>query len=344
MTTQSPNIRAIQNARVCFYCGTSILNLEEVICPSCHGTDINDRHASPIYTPPEPGRKLPHPWNIELRKGGTCLLAGNRGAGKTTCCMQLEPDYIGTSEQEVVQVKDSWFRILGQSAARPNIAYLSTWDDLAIDLEGITEGTIVVVDSITQLGATHNQEEVVRACVQHIRNAQAYAIFITQHNKDGSMAGPNILQHMVDVVSEILTDRDGQRRLTHHKNRFGDTPTTYFTIEDKGISRPVFQYAYSVEGKAGDYRLALHPDTGAKWNELYKELEAKNVRIPRLGVASCARLSGIYSEGFAEPTDIEARKRFAMDNGVDWITPAEIFDHIATYSSDITETNDSTSF
>ena len=432
--------RALRNARVCHSCGATITDGLAIDCHRCGSTEITDRHSRPIYTPPLERRSLGMPFCTQFSPGGTILLSGNKGAGKTTSCMRLfeldeqeieakqglrDPDnnfrpytpklggafldlastslyevrerlekvseedlaklnglniktvdafltgrFNGelshlrrsqralrkllslppnryrkgdvrpgrwiSSEQEVEQIKDSWYRTHGKEAEPPNVAYVYTWEDLLEELIGVQEKEIVVVDSITQLGAsTHDANVIVKGCIEAIRRGQSIGVFIAQYTKDGSVAGPNMLGHMVDGVARILRGKDGLRRFTWDKNRMGDEVVTYFTITDRGIERQSWPYAYSVEGPAGAYELRIYPSKGTThYAGLLDLIKDQGARLPELGVATAAIVSSIYPGGYAEPVDILERKKFAQENGLTWLEPEEVFELLADSEKD----------
>lgn len=412
--------RALQNSRVCFRCGLTIIDPDELACPRCGGMEISHRNARPIYTAPLRKRDLGFPFCAAIPPGATILLSGNRGAGKTTACMSLFrldaieravlggmfdpkefspldprfedpelveqllalPPFTGdrethvelqaarrahrdafqamrrdhgllrptnfrpgmvrigrwiSSEQEVEQIKDAWYRTHGPHSDPPNVAYAYSWEDLFQELLGLQVGEIVVVDSITQLGAsTSDVNTIVKSCIEAIRKSQAIGIFIAQYTKDGTVAGPNMLGHMVDAVAEILRGKDGLRRFVWGKNRFGDEPVTYFKITGKGIEPQDWPYAYSVEGPAGNYQLVTYPASSKqKYDGLFRFMEDEHLRLARGSLASAAVINRIYDQGYAEPVDAGERRRFAEANGLDWLHPTHVFDLCADYVTKI---------
>jgi len=241
-----------------------------------------------------------------------------------------------SSEQEVEQIKDAWYRSHGKDAEPPNVAYAYTWEDLLEELIGLQEGEIVVVDSITQLGSsTQDANRIVKSCIEQIRKGQAIGVFIAQYLKDGSIAGPNMLGHMVDGVAQILRGKDGLRRFTWDKNRYGGEPVTYFQITSNGIEHQEWPWAYSVEGPAGGYELVTYP---SKSKQLYAgllDIFADNaIQIPKLGIATAAIVSKIYPGGYAEPVDISERKAFAEENGLTWLEPDDVMNLLAEYEEE----------
>lgn len=327
--TSPPPGKALQNDRVCYRCTQPIIEPETIFCPNCHSSDIDERRARPELNllPRRIGVQLPFPWEqLDFRAGGTALLSGNRGSGKTTISVAARPSIIDTSEQEISQVADTWKRIHGMGAKAPLIANCSSWEQLESDIDILEVDQLFLLDSVSQLAHGFETSTIVARCIEKIRKKQARAIFICQYTKDGGILGPNELQHLVDVVLEIPPDKkSGARRLVARKNRFGSLFTTYFTIGARGPIPISFDYAYSIEGSAGDYSLHLYPMGGAEWSGLLEALE--ETRIDLRGLASAAIRSSAYRSGFALPPDNEERKRFAEAHGLTYVTP-ENFDAI----------------
>jgi len=257
------------------------------------------------------------------------LISGNRGAGKTTLCQLLKPSLWITGEQSAEQVRDNWFRLHGPDHAPLDMAYASTWETLYSELARLGPGQTFVVDSISQFAGSPDQASALaKECVEATRVRGAKGFFIAQYTKDGQVAGPNKIQHMVDVCIEILIDSFGLRRVAVVKNRFGPEPTTYFQITADGIEPVPFDYAYTVEGTLGRYTLNLVPSRKATYSDLFELMIEHNLKIQR-PCATAYTLSPLYRGGWCAPTDVIQRQIFAEENGLHWLTPQEVFDRIA---------------
>lgn len=318
---QEEKSKAIKNRRVCFNCGRPINNNQTIKC-ICGSEDIDDRRARPKKTEPQKIEALPHPWNhLELREGGSILLSGNKGSGKTSICIAIKPYQIASTEQEIQEVAHAWYRILPDSE-EPFLTSVYSWEDLENDVEEVPKGKIIIIDSISQLTTGPESAEIMKRIIEKIRLNGAIAIFIAQFTKDGSMLGPNQLNHMVDVVCTIPDDDLGMRRLSASKNRFGSLFSQYFALTSRGVERQDFEkYAYTVEGSAGNYSLRLYPMKPSKFGGIFEALEENGIMLE--GMASAAIRCKGYRTGFAEASDAEWRRKFAEDHGLKWVSPED---------------------
>lgn len=313
--------KALWAARVCYWCASPILDEGAIECPECGSMDLDERHTRPIRRVPKEAPALTFPWSeVRFELGGTCILSGNRGSGKTTICNALKPTKILTSEQEPGQVASIWYRVNKEPA--PYIHRVTCWEDVNADTVDIDKDDFVVIDSISQMGSHQQSVEIAKMIIRRIRQAQARAVFIAQYTKDGDMLGPNELNHIVDIVAGIPVDKLGMRRLSVSKNRFDNLTSTYFEIGGFGVRRPSFENAYSVEGPAGDYSLLMYPFKGALFNGIFEAME--NAKLPVDGLACAAVGSSSYRRGFAEPPDINMRKFFAEKHGLTWVSVEQI--------------------
>jgi len=317
------SIKAIRNARVCFECAMPILDDGAIMCPRCDSGDISERQTKPKPMPAREVLKLPHPWGgIRLKQGATLLLSGDKGSGKTTICLKLKPTRISSSEQEPEEVAATFYRIHGTEAEPPVISSCYSWEHLEEDLLGIGKDDLVVVDSISQLAMHHHTGEICRGVIEHVRRSKARAIFIAQFTKGGEMLGPNELSHLVDVVCKIPNDSTGMRRILIEKDRNGASLGSYFTLGARGPEKLDFEYAYSVEGGAGQYRLHLYPFPGAKLSGPLDLLTDQGV--PIAGCATAGVVCTAYAHGIAQLPDHLNRKRFSEDHGLTWLSPPDI--------------------
>lgn len=248
-------------------------------------------------------------------------MSGNKGSGKTSICMKTEPTLFISTEQEIEEVSHAWYRIMGEEATVPLMTNCYNWEELQEDLLSLKKGDRVIVDSISQFSTGPESSDIVKTIIERVRKTGAIAWFIAQFTKQGDMLGPNMLNHMVDVVCTIPDDNLGMRRLSASKNRFGSLFSRYFALTGEGVTEQSFDYAYTVEGSVGNYSLHLYPQNGAKLSGVFQELEKAGVMLE--GLASAALACRGYRTGFAEPSDIAMRREFAEEHGLKWITPVD---------------------
>lgn len=311
--------KAVQNSRLCYDCGNPILDEAMTACDRCGGTDIDDRRCRPTRNEARGAPPLPPPFqDLRLELGGTALISGDAGSGKTTIALAAGPTRYCTSEQEPEKVAQAWYRVRNDGKP-PLISSCTSWDDLEEDLIGLEEGELVVVDSVSQLAMPEETRRIVAKVIGKIRKARARGIFICQFTKSGEMLGPNELRHLVDAVGDIPNDPTGLRRLGFSKNRYGSLSATYFRLGSEGVSVETFPYAYSVEGSAGKYRLHLYPSSGAKLSGILETLDDAGLALE--GMASAAIACRGYRHGFATTPDNGERQAFAERHGLRWVTP-----------------------
>lgn len=171
-------------------------------------------------------------------EGSLVLLSGNPGIGKSTILLQICQN---------LGKKNSVLYISGEESARQiklraNRLNVDT-DNLSIlaetDLASVVEiiktekPDLVIVDSIQtmmidDISSSAGSITQVRECTNifmHLAKSLAIPIFIVGHvNKDGAIAGPKVLEHIVDTVLYFEGERNySYRILRSAKNRFGST-------------------------------------------------------------------------------------------------------------------------
>ena len=170
--------------------------------------------------------------------GSVSLLAGQPGIGKSTLLMQICAEVAKThnvlyvsGEESAGQVKLRAER-LGAKSDKLNFAVSTSGNDIAKTIE-TGEFDLVIVDSIQTLAmdeissAPGTVSQVTNCGNLIIRAAKATdtAVIIVGHvTKDGTLAGPKVLEHLVDVVLNFEGDRyGGFKTVRAVKNRFGST-------------------------------------------------------------------------------------------------------------------------
>jgi DNA repair protein RadA/Sms len=187
-----------------------------------------------------------------LVPGAVVLMAGEPGVGKSTLLLDVASRaaqhgrtvlYV-TAEESAAQVRLRAERI---GALRPRL-YLAAETDLATVLGHVdaVAPELLVVDSVQTVaskevdGAAGNVSQVreVAAALIGVAKQRAVATLLVGHvTKDGSVAGPRVLEHLVDVVCQFEGDRHSRLRLVRAvKNRYGPTDEVgCFDLSDSGI-------------------------------------------------------------------------------------------------------------
>ena len=185
--------------------------------------------------------------------GSVVLLAGEPGVGKSTLLLQLA-QYSADKGQKVLYVsgEESPQQIKLRSDrlgfAGDGIMMLAETDLTAIfEKFDSIRPDLVIVDSIQTLYTEEESSgpgsvgQVREAGMKLLRWAKASdtPVFVSGHmTKDGTLAGPRVLEHMVDVVMYLESQEDGGYRvLRAGKNRFGATTEVgVFDMTEKGLA------------------------------------------------------------------------------------------------------------
>ncbi len=184
--------------------------------------------------------------------GSVSVLAGQPGIGKSTLLMQICAEVANThsvlyvsGEESAGQIKLRAIR-LGAESENLKFASSTSANDIAKTIEG-GEFDLVIVDSIQTLtlaeiaSAPGGVSQVTNCGNLIIRAAKisGTAVIIVGHvTKEGTMAGPKVLEHLVDVVLTFEGDRYGGFKIVRAvKNRFGSTSeAAIFEMNHSGLS------------------------------------------------------------------------------------------------------------
>jgi DNA repair protein RadA/Sms len=171
--------------------------------------------------------------------GSVVLIAGDPGIGKSTLLLQVAALVSGSvgkvlyvsGEESAPQIKSRSQR-LGVSAEQ---VYLVTETDVDLIVDHVHElrPQLVVVDSIQTISAPElsssagniSQVRESAARLTEVAKGEGVPVFLVGHvTKEGSIAGPRVLEHMVDAVLYLEGERfHAYRLLRSVKNRFGST-------------------------------------------------------------------------------------------------------------------------
>ncbi len=184
-------------------------------------------------------------------RGSLVLVGGAPGVGKSTLLLQL-CGMVGATERILYVSGEESQRQLKMRAQRLGVdqgsIYVLAETDIGSILSTIDElqPTVLIVDSIQTMfdadtSSTPGSISQVRECTMRImRSAKdsGYTAFVVGHvNKEGSIAGPKVLEHMVDCVLYFEGDQSlSYRILRAAKNRFGSTNEIgVFEMYDGGL-------------------------------------------------------------------------------------------------------------
>lgn len=201
-----------------------------------------------------------------LVPGSALLVGGDPGIGKSTLLLQItgqlaragvKTAYI-SGEESTGQVQRRAIRL---GLSKEPIA-LASETSLGQILDGMmtNKPDVIIIDSIQtlwtdQLGAAPGTVTQVRACAQELtryaKNQGACIILVGHVTKDGQIAGPRVVEHMVDAVLYFEGDRQQQFRILRaHKNRFGPTDEIgVFEMGEKGLAEVPNPSALFLDGR-----------------------------------------------------------------------------------------------
>jgi DNA repair protein RadA/Sms len=187
-----------------------------------------------------------------LVPGAVVLLAGEPGVGKSTLLLEVAARWAKagrttlyvSGEESAAQVRLR----AGRTNALAEQLYLAAETDLGTVLGHIEEvqPSLMVLDSVQSIGTAEadgspggvTQVREVTAALVRVAKRRGMAVIIVGHvTKDGAIAGPRLLEHLVDVVLAFEGDRhSGFRMVRATKNRFGPADEVgCFEMADSGI-------------------------------------------------------------------------------------------------------------
>ncbi len=190
-------------------------------------------------------------------EGSAILIGGDPGIGKSTLLLQAAaslslgaaeasgaPVYV-SGEESIEQIRLR-ARRLGLADAAVRLAAATSVRDIAASLESGEMPGLVVIDSVQTLfvdtlDSAPGTVAQVRASAQELirlAKRRGFALFLVGHvTKEGAIAGPKVLEHMVDTVLYFEGERGHQFRILRAvKNRFGPTDEIgVFEMTDAGL-------------------------------------------------------------------------------------------------------------
>ena len=186
-----------------------------------------------------------------LVEGSVTLLGGDPGVGKSTLLLQVAAELSQTrrvfyvsGEESVRQIKMRANRL----AVRQERLYVLAENNVESILQKCEalQPDVLVIDSIQTMvseesasspGSVSQVRQSASAFIRYAKTSGTSAFLVGHVTKDGSLAGPRILEHMVDTVLSFEGDRQHEYRLLRAvKNRFGSVNELgVFEMRQKGV-------------------------------------------------------------------------------------------------------------
>ena len=227
-------------------------------CPQCRSDaglveDDRARHSRPLPTPvplAAAGKKnvvraavgiaeIDRVLGGGLVPGSVILVGGEPGVGKSTLLLQMAGSLASSGRKVLVATAEESEDQVGLRAHRLDVSdddvFLLAEEDVDTVIAATEElrPDVLIVDSIqavsvAEVGSGAGSVAQVRECgarLTRFAKTQEVAVVLVGHvTKDGGIAGPKLLEHMVDVVLYLEGESDrGLRTLRSLKNRFGAT-------------------------------------------------------------------------------------------------------------------------
>ncbi len=184
--------------------------------------------------------------------GGVVLLAGQPGIGKSTLLLQVSatvahsvPVLYVSGEESAAQVKLRAERLGAEKHEQLSFAASTSADDIAATIRS-SAYKLVIVDSVQTLtlgeitsapGSVSQITNSSNVIIQAAKAAGVAVVLVGHVTKEGSIAGPKVLEHLVDVVLQFEGDRYGGFKVVRAiKNRYGSTnEAAIFEMDESGL-------------------------------------------------------------------------------------------------------------
>jgi DNA repair protein RadA/Sms len=186
-----------------------------------------------------------------LVRGSVVLIAGQPGIGKSTLLLQIAAEAAAKSSVLYVSGEESSHQVglraerLGAVTAELQLATATSTDDIAATILA-GDYDFVIVDSIQTIscegvssaaGSVAQITNSAQLLIAAAKRSGTALVLVGHVTKEGSIAGPKVLEHVVDVVLQLEGDRyGGFKVLRGIKNRFGSTnQAAIMEMTDKGL-------------------------------------------------------------------------------------------------------------
>ncbi len=236
-----------------------------------------------------------------LVKGEVILLTGNPGIGKSTLLLQVSEEYAKygevlyiSGEESVNQIK---YRAQRLGVKNPKISLINETDIEILETQiKKIKPVLVVIDSIQTIYSS--LQDSIPGTVTQIRESTLRVIdlaksleipfFLVGHiTKDGKVAGPKLLEHMVDCVMQFEGEEGNYYRILRSlKNRFGSTnEIAVFNMDNEGMKEVTnsseFFLSEREEKNVGSLVVPVLEGTKVFLLEVQSLLIASNFGMPR---------------------------------------------------------------
>ena len=189
-----------------------------------------------------------------LIRGMVVLLSGDPGIGKSTLLLQVSDNLAGeanvlyaSGEESAAQIRLRADRLGVRNDM--NILCETDLDNILREAEAV-KAEVLIVDSIQTIyaedatgtpGSVSQVRNATARLTQYAKSTGTVVLIVGHVTKDGNIAGPRILEHIVDTVLYFEGDREaGLRLLRAAKNRFGSTNEVgVFEMRDTGMEEVV---------------------------------------------------------------------------------------------------------
>jgi DNA repair protein RadA/Sms len=202
--------------------------------------------------------------------GSTILIGGDPGIGKSTLLLQataalalrgLDCAYV-TGEEAARQISGR-ARRLGLGDAPVRVAAANELRQILASIEANPMPRFIVIDSIQTLysdaiEAAPGTVTQVRACAEALnrfaKRSESAVVLVGHVTKEGQLAGPRVVEHMVDTVLYFEGERGHQFRILRAvKNRYGATDEIgVFSMTDRGLAEVANPSALFLGARSGN--------------------------------------------------------------------------------------------
>ena len=186
-----------------------------------------------------------------LVEGSAVLISGNPGAGKSTLLIQIMcrlaaeyPALYITGEESLAQIAMRARRLrlpmsdLNVMAQTSVDAIVAVWDELKPKLIVIDSIQVMQLDEVDSApGGVSQVRESASVLIQQAKKTDTILFLVGHVTKEGNLAGPRVLEHMIDCFIMLEGDNDSRyRTLRSSKNRFGAVNELgIFAMTEKGL-------------------------------------------------------------------------------------------------------------